>query len=57
MADGNDEDELILKRHDAQNVTELRLEEMGHLVGFCRNVAGLPLARFRPQIAKYDDFA
>lgn len=57
MADGNDEDELILKRHDAQNVTKLRLGEMGHLVGFCRHVSGIPLAPFRPQIVKYDDFA
>jgi len=30
---------------------------MGHLVGFCRNVAGLPLAPFKPEIAKNDDIA
>jgi hypothetical protein len=35
----------------------LRLGEMGHLVGFCRNVAGLPLAPFKPEIARYNDIA
>jgi hypothetical protein len=55
-ADGNDEDELALDELQARNATKLRLAEMGHLVGFCRNIAGLPLARFQPEMVVYDNF-
>jgi hypothetical protein len=54
-ADGDYEDEQIFEELEAKNTTHLRLGEMGHLVGFCRNVAGLPLALFKPEIATYDD--
>lgn len=56
-ADGDYEDERIFDELIARNATQLRLGEMGHLVGFCRSVAGLLLAPFRPEIARYDDFA
>ncbi|MGA3309030.1 MAG: hypothetical protein ABSD08_10495 [Xanthobacteraceae bacterium] len=56
-ADGEYEDERVLDALGARNATQLRLGEMGHLVGFCRNVAGLPLAPFKPEIAKNDDIA
>ena len=56
-ADGNDEDERVFDEFEARKVNQLRLGEMGHLVGFCRNVAGLPLAPFKPEIARYDDVA
>jgi len=54
-ADGDYEDERVLNELEARNATQLRLGEMGHLVSFCRNVAGLPLAPFKPEIARYDD--
>jgi hypothetical protein len=54
-ADGNDEDERVFDEFEDRKVNQLRLGEMGHLVGFCRNVAGLPLAPFKPEIARYDD--
>jgi hypothetical protein len=54
-ADGDYEDERVLNELEARNVTQLRLGEMSHLVGFCRNVAGVPLAPFKPEIARYDD--
>jgi hypothetical protein len=53
-ADGDYEDERVFDQLAARNTTLLRLGEIGHLVGFCRNVAGLPLAPFRPEIARYD---
>jgi len=53
-ADGNDDDERVLDEFVARNVTQLRLGEMGHLVNFCRNVAGVPLARFEPEAARYE---
>ena len=56
-ADGDYEDERILDELLARRDVQLRLGDMGHLIGFCRNVAGLPLSRFEPQIAKYGDFA
>lgn len=56
-ADGDYEDEQIFDELGARNAIQLRLGEMGHLVGFCRNVAGLPLAPFKPEIARYDDIA
>jgi hypothetical protein len=49
-ADGAHEDECLFDGLVARNVTQLRLGDMGHLVGFCRNVAGLPLAPFKPPI-------
>ena len=54
-ADGDYEDELALDDLRARNVTQLRLGEMGHLVGFCRNVAGVRLAPFKPEIARNDE--
>jgi hypothetical protein len=54
-ADGNDEDETFLDDLNTRNATQLRLGEMGHLVGFCRNVAGLPLSAFTPEIQAYED--
>jgi len=54
-ADGDYEDERVFDELGTRNVTQLRLREMGHLVGFCRSVAGLPLAPFKPGIARYDD--
>jgi hypothetical protein len=51
MADGDEEDERLLGELEGRNATRLRLGEMGHLVGFCRNVAGVALAPFRPLIA------
>jgi hypothetical protein len=56
-ADGLDEDEQALDDLEARNATKLRLGEMRHLVGFCRSVAGVPLAPFKPNIVTYDDFA
>jgi hypothetical protein len=56
-ADGDYEDELMLDGLKTRNPTQLRLAEMGHLVGFCRNVAGVPLAPFKPQVTRYDDLA
>ena len=56
-ADGNDEDERVFDEFEDRKVNQLRLGEMGHLVGFCRNVAGLPLAPFKPEIARFDDIA
>jgi len=55
-ADGDWEDERVLDGLLARNAIQLRLGDMGHLIGFCRNVAGLPLSRFEPKIAKYGDF-
>jgi hypothetical protein len=55
-ADGDYEDERVFDELAAQNATQLRLGEIGHLVGFCRNVAGLQLAPFQPEIVRYDDF-
>ena len=54
-ADGDYEDERILDDLGARNPSQLRLREMGHLVAFCKNIAGLPLAPFKPEIANYDD--
>jgi hypothetical protein len=54
-ADGSYEDERVLDELKARNVTQLRLGEMGHLIGFCRNVSGPPLAPFKPEIAGFDD--
>ncbi len=56
-ADGGYDDERAFDELGARNATQLRLGDMGHLVGFCRNVAGLPLAPFKPEIATYDDIA
>jgi hypothetical protein len=56
-ADGNDEDERVFDEFEVRKVNQLRLGEMGHLVGFCRNVAGLPLAPFKPEIERFDDIA
>ncbi|HXQ82430.1 MAG TPA: hypothetical protein VN769_00030 [Xanthobacteraceae bacterium] len=56
-ADGDYEDERVFDELEARNATQLRLGDMSHLVGFCRNVAGLPLAPFKPEIARYDDVA
>jgi hypothetical protein len=56
-ADGDYEDERLFDELAARNATMLRLAEMGHLVGFCRNVAGLPSAPFKPEIARYADVA
>jgi hypothetical protein len=55
-ADGDYEDERVFDELAARNTTQLRLGEIGHLVGFCRNVAGLQLAPFQPEIVRYDDF-
>jgi hypothetical protein len=55
--DGDYEDELVFDKLQARNTARLRLGEMGHLVEFCRDVAGLPLAPFKPDIARYDDVA
>src|SRR5262249_34062731 len=49
-ADGDYEDERIFTKLKARNAVQLRLGDMGHLVGFCRNVAGLPLKAFRPEV-------
>jgi hypothetical protein len=54
-ADGNYEDERVFNELESRNATQLRLGEMGHLVGFCRQVAGLNLAPFKPEIVRYDD--
>ena len=53
-ADGDYKDERALDELEARDVTRLRLGAMGHLVGFCRNVAGLPLTPFKPAIPGYD---
>jgi len=53
--DGDYEDELLLDDLTARNVSQLRLGVMGHLVAFCRNVAGLPLEPFRPAIDEYEN--
>ena len=54
-ADGDYEDERVFNELESRNATQLRLGELGHLVGFCRQVAGLRLAPFKPEIARYDD--
>jgi hypothetical protein len=54
-ADGDYEDERTLDELKARNATHLRLGDMGNLVSFCRNVAGLQLAPFKPDVARYDD--
>ena len=54
-ADSNYEDERVFNELKSRNATQLRLGEMGHLVGFCRQVAGLNLAPFKPEIVRYDD--
>lgn len=54
-ADGNDDDQRVLNEFEARNALQLRLGEMGHLIGFCRNVAALPLAPFKPEIPGYED--
>jgi hypothetical protein len=54
-ADGDYEDERFIDELEARNATYVRLGEMNHLVGFCRNIAGLPLAPFEPEVARYDD--
>jgi hypothetical protein len=56
-ANGSYEDEVQLDELKARNPTQLRLREMAHLVGFCRNIAGLQLARFKPEIKNYDGIA
>lgn len=56
-ADGSYEDEVQLDELKARNPTQLRLSQMAHLVGFCRNIAGLQLAQFRPEIKSYDGIA
>jgi hypothetical protein len=56
-ADGSYEDETFLDELEARNPRQLRLGEMGHLVGFCRNIAGLSLSPFRPFILIYDGSA
>jgi hypothetical protein len=53
-ADGDYEDEKALVELQARNPTQLRLGEMCHLVGFCRNIAGLQLAPFKPVIEIHD---
>jgi hypothetical protein len=55
--DGNYEDERVLTEFEARNVTHLRLGEMAHLVSFCRNVAGVPLTPFKPEITRYHDMS
>src|SRR3984957_9825353 len=54
-ADGNDDDERFLDDLNTRNASQLRLGEMGHLVGFCRDVAGLLLSAFTPKIQAYED--
>jgi hypothetical protein len=54
-ADGSYEDEVQLDELEIRNPTQLRLREMAHLVGFCRNIAGLRLAPFKPEIVRYDN--
>jgi hypothetical protein len=56
-ADGDYDDERFFDELVARNATQLRLGEMGHLIGFCRNVAGLSVAPFKPEIAVYDGVA
>jgi hypothetical protein len=53
-ADGDYEDESFLVELRDRNPAQLRLREMGQLVGFCRSVAGHPLTPFRPEITKYN---
>jgi hypothetical protein len=53
-ADGVYEDERLLDEIEARSVTRLRLGEMSRLVGFCRNIAGVPLAPFKPKITTYE---
>jgi hypothetical protein len=53
-ADGSYEDEVQLDEVKIRNPTQLRLREMAHLVGFCRNIAGLQLTPFKPEVAKHD---
>jgi hypothetical protein len=54
-ADGDYEDERLIDQLQEQNATQLRLREMGHLVAFCRNVAGLSLKRFEPNVTAHED--
>lgn len=54
-ADGNYEDEQEIDEHQSRSVVQLRLGEMANLVAFCRNVAGLPLKRFEPNIITFED--
>ncbi len=54
-ADGAYDEEIMLDELKTRNPTQLRLREMAHLIGFCRNIAGLPLAPFKPRIPRYDD--
>ncbi len=53
--DGDYEDEQVFDELQARHPAQLRLGEIGRLVSFCRNLAGLPLAPFRPEIARYED--
>jgi hypothetical protein len=56
-ADGDYEDERIFDELAGRGATQLRLGEMGHLVAFCRSVAGLSVAQFKPEITTFDDTA
>jgi hypothetical protein len=56
-ADGDCEDERLFDEHMAKGASRLRLGDIGHLVGFCRNVAGLSVAPFKPEITEYDEMA
>ncbi len=56
-ADGTYDDEVILDELKTRNPIQLRLREMAHLIGFCRNIAGLQLAPFKPEITRYDHIA
>jgi hypothetical protein len=53
--DGDYEDEEILDGLQDKNPAKLRLGDMEYLVGFCRNVAGVPLEYFEPAVEKYND--
>lgn len=55
-ADFGYDDEIFLKDLAARNVTQLRLGDMGSLVGLCR-MAGVELPRFKPEIDEYDEAA
>ena len=54
-ADGGYEDGQEIDELQSRSVVQLRLGEMAQLVAFCRNVAGLPLKRFEPNITTFED--
>jgi hypothetical protein len=56
MADHSYEQECFLKELQERNATHLFLDDMRQLVDLCR-MAGLDLARFRPEIEPFEEAA